>query len=159
MNEAELRERALAFAEGRRVMTLATCGDGMPWAAPVYYVLRSGRFYFFSGPEARHILEASPAGRAAAAISCEADDWRGIRGIQMSGNIREAAAGIEAGKALLAYLRRFPMTAELLGDGVRPSLDNFRKKFRVRFYRFEPERAYYLDNSLGFGFREEVRLD
>jgi len=28
----------------------------------------------------------------------------------------------------------------------------------VRLYRFKPKLVYYLDNSIRFGFREEVKL-
>lgn len=159
MNANELKKKALTFIDAENSMTLATSEDDRPWAAPVYYVREGGKFYFFSGPDSRHILESKGEGRAAAAISCDTAGWQGIRGIQMSGTVSRISPGICAAKVVCAYVKKFPMTSSFFEGGAQPDLESFRQKFRVRLYRFAPDLVYYLDNAIGFGFRQRVFLE
>lgn len=140
-------------------MALATAGDRQAWVAPVYYVFHSGAFYFFSDPQSRHIREALESHLAAATIYPQADTWKGIRGIQMSGCIRPTGVGLTAMTALGAYVAKYPFTREFFDPGQTMDLENFSRRFKVKFYRLEPEVVYYLDNQIEFGFREKITLD
>ncbi len=155
MAEQSPEELAVGLIELRRAMTLATAGDG-PWAAPVYYLFRSGRFYFISSPRSRHIAELGPGGRCAAAIYHESDDWREIEGLQMDGRVAAVGLGAEAAEAFAGYVARFP-TVRGFFDGPF-DLGDLLDKFRSRLYAFEPERVFYLNNRAGFGKRIEIRL-
>lgn len=139
-------------------MTLATAGGEAAWAAPVYYVFYRSRFYFFSDPTSRHVKEALNAGQSAAAIHTDASSWQEIRGIQMSGVIAEVSPGLEAFKAVDAYLKKFPFTKEFFANAEKLDLAAFLKRFRVRLYSLSPHTVYYLDNRIRFGFRERVVL-
>jgi uncharacterized protein YhbP (UPF0306 family) len=154
----QLRETALALIKQVSTISLATAKDERAWVAPVYYVYSEGAFYFFSDPETRHIREALDSRQASAAIYSNTDTWRGIQGIQMSGRIQSVGIGSEAIQALRAYIAKFPFTREFFESGQDLTLDNFRKRFRVRFYRFDPDLIYYLDNQIKFGFRKEILL-
>ena len=157
-DSVQLREKALTLIDQVSTMALATAKDDRAWAAPVYYVYLEGAFYFFSDPEARHSRETRDCNQASATIYPNADTWRGIRGIQMSGCIQSVGTGLKAIRALKAYLARFPFTREFFEPGQEPSLENFSKRFRVRLYRFDPDLVYYLDNQIKFGYREEISL-
>lgn len=155
---AELKDRAMGLIENQNTMTLATALKGQSWAAPVYYANLHFTFYFFSDPESRHIREAMDSRQAAAAVFEPASSWRGIRGIQMSGRIQSLSPGLEAVRALRAYLKKYPFTREFFGKDQSLDLTAFLTRFRVKLYRFEPSLLYYMDNSIRFSFRAEIPL-
>ena len=158
IDNQELKKLALELINRQSTMTLATARDNTAWTAPVYYVFYKSAFFFFSDPSSRHISETMQSKQAAAAIYPYADTWQGIKGIQMSGRIRQLAPGVTAIQAIRAYTRKFAFTKEFFEPGQTLNLENFIKQFKVRFYRLDPQIIYYLDNQIKFGFREEVTL-
>lgn len=154
-----LRLRALDLIGITSTMTLATSGGEGVWAAPVYFVYFSGRFYFFSKPDSRHVEDALAAGTAAAAIHATVESWQDIRGLQMSGLIRQAGFGLNSLGAVRAYLSKFPFTGEFFNTGEEVTLESFVTRFKVKLYYFKPVRICYQDNRIRFGFREEIILD
>lgn len=154
----ELRKQAEELVRQVTTMTLSTALRNGPWAAPVYYASRGFLFYFFSDPRSRHIQEAIETGQAAAAIFPEVSSWKDIRGIQMSGSLSALQPGMEALRAIRAYLRKFPFTREFFDPTQNIDLEAFAGRFRVRLYVFRPTLLYYLDNRIRFSFRESLPL-
>jgi uncharacterized protein len=159
IDPAELRKRTEELLSAQTTMTLSTAHDNESWAAPVYYVNRKFQFYFFSDPSSRHVREALESGNAAAAVFHQASTWQEIRGIQMSGTVTPLGAGLEAVRAIRAYLKKFPFTREFFDSGKEIDLEGFVKRFRVRLYLFRPSVLLYQDNRIAFSFREEVALE
>ena len=157
-SSAELKDRARDLIESQNTMTLATALKEQAWAAPVYYANLLFKFYFFSDPTSRHIREAMDSRQASAAVFEPASSWKGIRGIQMSGRIQSLSPGLEAVRALRAYLKKYPFTKEFFGKDQSLDLNAFITRFRVKLYRFEPSLLYYTDNSIRFSFRAEIPL-
>jgi uncharacterized protein YhbP (UPF0306 family) len=157
-DDQKLKRLALELINQQSTMTLATARDNISWAAPVYYVLYKSSFFFFSDPSSRHISEAIQSKQASAAIYPYADTWQDIKGIQMSGRIKQLGPGITAVQAIRAYTRKFAFTRDFFEPGQTLNLENFIKQFKVRFYRMDPQVIYYLDNQIKFGFREEIKL-
>lgn len=157
-NEPDLQALARELIDSESTMALATAGKNGAWAAPVYYVFSQGAMYFFSDSESRHIQESQESGQAAATIYPFVSSWRDIRGLQMSGRIRKVRPGPKAFGAVRAYVAKYPFTREFFDPREDLDLETFAKRFRVRFYRFEPQLVYYLDNKIRFGFREAVQL-
>lgn len=157
-NEQVLTKRAIALIQEQSTMTLATAQQNSTWAAPVYYVFHDGGFYFFSNPQSLHIRQASANDAVSAAIHACADTWQGIRGIQMSGRIRKVRSKIMDILPVNAYLRKFPFTKEFFEPGQALDLSSFVERFKVKFYRFEPDTVFYLDNRIRFGFRAKVKI-
>jgi len=157
-NGHDLKTLARQLIASQSTMALATAQKGEAWAAPVYYVFYKGGFYFFSTPDSRHILESMESGQAAATIYPFVSSWQDIRGIQMSGRIQKVGVGPKAISALRAYIEKYPFVREFFDPGRDLDLKSFGKRFRVRFYRFQPGLVYYMDNAIRFGFREAVEL-
>jgi uncharacterized protein YhbP (UPF0306 family) len=157
-SDRDLRALAEGLISEQNTMTLATAQDGIAWAAPVYYANRGFYFYFFSDPESRHIREARQSGQASASIFSPAATWQDIRGVQMSGVVGAVSPGLEALRALRAYLKKYPFTKEFFDTGEKLNLDAMLKRFRVKLYRFQPSLFYYLDNKIRFGFRGSLDL-
>jgi uncharacterized protein YhbP (UPF0306 family) len=142
--------------ETQRTLVLATV-DPDPWAAPVYYVYRKRRFYFFSATDSRHVTAALAAGRCAGAIFRDSDDWRDIEGLQMNGTLHRIRMGAEAIGAFTVYLEKFPTVKGFFRDAA-VDLDLFTKRFHAHLYVFVPERVLYVNNRTGLGERREIEL-
>ena len=157
-DDQALKKLAVDLIEGQSTMTLATAKGNVAWSAPVYYVFFKSCFYFFSDPTSRHIQESLASGQASCSIYANASTWQEIRGIQMSGQIETVAPRLGAIEVIRAYLKKFPFTKDFFKPGQALDLDAFVKRFKVKLYRFKPTLVYYQDNSIRFGFREEVIL-
>ena len=154
----EIVSRTLELINSQTTMTLATAKNGSAWAAPVYYAYRSGSFYFFSKPEARHIVEGLNTNQSSAAIHSPSKGWQDICGIQMAGNVERASFGLEAKKAFCAYINKFPFCREFFSPGLSLDLTTFTGRFKAKLYKFKPSSVYYLDNRIHFGYRNLVDL-
>jgi uncharacterized protein YhbP (UPF0306 family) len=157
--EAELRSLAAELIQKQSVVTLATSAKDQAWAAPVYYVYHKSGFCFFSDPGTRHVSEALEGGQASASVHAPSFDWREIRGLQMSGRVEHVSGKIEALGIIGAYLKKFSFIEEFFTPGNDLDMAAFESRFRVKLYKFTPSLAYYLDNKIRFGFREEVSLE
>jgi hypothetical protein len=148
-----LRAKVLAYLRAHHVMTLATHDRAGPWAAAVFYASEGFTLYFLSSPKSRHgrQLAANPA--AAAAVQEDYADWPQIKGVQLEGSVR-ALRGSEADRARRLYGEKFPVIRRLAGApaAIAAALN------KVRWYELVPERLYFVDNSVGFGHRDEVDL-
>ncbi|MFZ2630786.1 MAG: pyridoxamine 5'-phosphate oxidase family protein [Desulfosalsimonadaceae bacterium] len=140
-------------------MTLATAGDNKPWAAPVYYANIGDCFYFFSSPDARHIQDALAAGRAAGAIYAEGGSWQNLRGIQMSGKIDAISDAGQGSKAVIAYVKKFPLVKTFFSGVHNLNLNGFMSRFHATLYCFQPDYIVFMDNGVDFGFRQEIPKD
>lgn len=146
---AAARERALAYLGGHNVATLSTCGSDGPWAAAVFYASESFTLYFLSLPSSRHGRNLAADPRAAATVQEDYRDWPEIKGIQMEGRVA-VLAGLDRERALRLYARKFPLIADPAEAGISDALS------RVWWYSLIPERVYFVDNSVGFGHRDQV---
>ncbi len=148
---AGLRSRIEAFLQAHHVMSLATAGPEGPWSAAVFYANDGLTLYFISAPESRHSRDIGASGRAAATIHRDVGDWREVRGIQLEGEAARVGA-TERAAALSCYGRKFPLVADLAS--APPEIAA--AMARVEWYRLSPRRVRLVDNSLGFGHREEL---
>lgn len=154
----EVALRAVDLFNRQNTMTLATSGGESAWAAPVYFVYVGGAFYFFSDPDSRHIREGLADGGSSGAIYAPSIEWRDICGAQMSGKIERVPLGREAATAFGAYLKKYPFCKEFFSAGSIMKLETFVGRFKVKLYKFVPDRVYYQDNRIIFGHRERVKL-
>ncbi len=145
----ELRRRVADYLAQHTTLTLATVGpDGLPQAAPLFYASDAHlNLIFLSSPDSRHSRNLAHNPAAAAAIYDEVWEWRAIRGVQLEGRV-ERLEGEARAEALALYRAKYPFIAEL-GQQVEESM----------LYRLRPRWLRIIDNSLYFGWREEMELD
>jgi uncharacterized protein YhbP (UPF0306 family) len=137
-------------------MTLATCADNVPWAATVFYASEELTLYFFSAPDARHSANLAANARVAVTVQEDYRDWRQIQGVQLEGKVALVDSVLEKAKALAVYARKYPDVIKLFSD---PSSGVFHRAFlKVKFYRVDSERVFFIDNAQGFGKRQELVL-
>ena len=149
-NREGIRQTALAYLESHRVMTLSTIGGQGPWAAAVFYASQGFDLYFLSAEQTRHIQNLMMNPHAAATIQEEYEDWPDIKGIQLEGIVRKLS-GTDRREAMALYQGKYPFIVSA-GAQIQTALN------RVSWFKLKPDRLYFIDNSLGFGHRDEVDL-
>jgi uncharacterized protein YhbP (UPF0306 family) len=135
------------------VATLATNGPEGPWAAAVFYANTDFTLYFLSSPTSRHGSNIGDNAEAAATIQEDYSDWREIKGIQLEGQAKRLE-GAERAAAEARFGAKFP---RLVSPALVPGA--IARALRlVVWYQLEPTRVYFVDNSRGFGHRDEIPL-
>jgi uncharacterized protein len=148
-----LREQVQSYLREHHVMTLASHGDEGVWAAAVFYANDGFATYFLSSATSRHCRNLAQNQRASAAIHEDYADWRAIKGIQMEGTVA-LLAGEAAEQARRLYGAKFPIVGKL--EQAPAAIVEALAK--VRWYKLVPDRLYFIDNSAGFGHRDEIDL-
>jgi hypothetical protein len=148
---APLRRRVETFLSEHHVMTLATRGEAGPWAAAVFYAHDGLQLVYLSSPRSRHALELARDPRAAVTIQRDVREWPQVSGVQAEGRVVELS-GAECDRARRIYGEKFPVVGAI-AQAPRAIAEAFA---RIRWYRFTPQRLYLIDNTLGFGHRDEV---
>lgn len=151
--DAELTDRVLTYLKDKNVMTLATSGAEGVWAAAVFYVNSGFTFYFLSAPTTRHCRNLLGCPKAAATVQLDYDDWREIKGVQMEGRV-EQLEGAEKVAAIARYSAKFPVVKNALAQPGEIG----KALAKVCWYKLLPERLYFIDNSKGLGYRDEIYL-
>lgn len=147
MPGSERWQGAMQYAQEHQVLTLATTGPDGPWAAAVFYVNDGFSFYFLSAGHTRHAQNLLHNTRAAATIQEDYEDWPAIKGIQLEGIVR-LLEGEAAAMAQALYAEKYPFVKQA-PSAIRRALAN------VNWYCLLAQRLYYIDNSMGFGHRDE----
>ncbi len=166
--ERNVLERCMDLICAQHVMTLATASSKGAWPAPVYYYYTDQAFFFFSNPSSRHMKEAlkgesccgasifedrQPISKNGAENRTEKKGFDQIRGIQMSGKITHDIGKAAALKAAAGYIKRF-------GISFKPddALAMIEARFHAGLFCFVPDEVFYMDNAMGFGNREKIKL-
>lgn len=140
-------------------MSLSTCRDGRPWAATVFFASDPEfGLYFVSDSRTRHAEDIAAGSAVAATITPECTHWHDVRGLQLEGRA-EVLDGIARLAGLKCFLGRFPDVRALFerpqGDDEQTIAERLRS---ANLYCLRPSRIRLIDNSRGFGFREELWL-
>lgn len=141
------REHLLAYIAAHNTLTLATEHNGKPFAASLFFASDGFTLYFVSDPKTRHAENLKGNSLIAATISEDQHDWRAIQGVQIEGICKEIANENESTRAQDFYTRKFPFVDEL-GAAMA----------QIKFYKIEPTWVRFIDNTRGFGFKEEINL-
>lgn len=147
MNDAVQR-----YLRAHHVATLATSGESI-WAAAVFYVSDGTTLYFLSSPTSRHCSNLAANGSVALTVQEDYADWPDIKGVQLEGTASEIS-GSEEEHARRLYGQKFPLVGKL----AQAPAAIVKAMAKVRWYKVVPTRLYFIDNSLGFGRRDEIDL-
>jgi uncharacterized protein YhbP (UPF0306 family) len=149
MTKSEFVAAVSAFLKKRTTLTIATVDrEAWPQAADVFYVSDDAlNLYFVSGEKSRHSLNLARVSRVAVTIHNATWDWRDIQGVQIEGEARAIADPDERDRAWALFRGKFPFVSEFTDQIVRSA-----------FYVVVPKWARLIDNTRGFGYREEFKL-
>jgi len=148
-----LRSRVQDYLGAHHVMTLATAGDEGPWAAAVFYVHQGWALYFLSAAASRHCRNIAQRPRVSVTIQEDYSEWAQIKGIQLEGSATRLS-GEEATRARDLYGAKFPLLRDPAGAPAAIAA----AMAKISWYRIAPERAWFIDNSVAFGHRDEIDL-
>jgi len=149
MTEVDTRASIAAYLAAHSTLALATIGpDGAPMAASLFFVADADlRLYWVSGNSSRHSQNLTRHSRMAVTIHNETWTWTEIAGVQMEGSARVVPPGPEWQAAWQLYLGKFPFVSDFQAEVSRSN-----------FYAFTPAWMRLIDNSRGFGHKEEIQV-
>lgn len=148
------RQELLEYLRRQHVMSIATTGTDGPWAAAVFYVNEGLDFYFLSAPGTRHCREFAADARVAATIAGDCAGWSDIKGVQIAAQARELL-GAEREAAIRLYAAKFPGVIEARSVPVKIA----EALAKIRWYALSASWIRFIDNSRGFGHRDEWSAD
>jgi uncharacterized protein YhbP (UPF0306 family) len=152
MNDKDLLKSEIClYLSKHTTLSLATCYDNRPWATDLFYASDDRcQLYFVSGASTRHSqnIEGNP--QVSATISRQCDDWRDIKGLQLDGVARVVAESDRDGVIDL-YLTKFPTLKTL-----HKASELFALLWKSHFYCISPKWIRLVDNSKGFGHKDEL---
>lgn len=144
--------------ETHNTLTLATCREGLPWAATVFYASDAGfNLYFVSDRRTRHARDMLASPQVALAIDTDVDNWNDVRGLQVEG-AAAPVTGDGRAAALALYLAKFAGVKALFEAPRSADEEAIARRLRqADFWCVTPRYIRLVDNSRGFGFRIELR--
>jgi uncharacterized protein YhbP (UPF0306 family) len=142
----DARAKIIAYLQAHNTLTLATENDRTPFACSLFYVSDELDLYFVSETKTRHAQNIAINPHVGVTISEDHRDWRAITGIQLDGTCAMLGA-IESVRLLALYVQKFPFVATL-GAAMA----------KIKFYKITPRWVRLIDNTRGFGFKEEIDL-
>jgi hypothetical protein len=159
-NSTDLRSRVQAFLSLHSTMTLATVNAaGAVQAAAVFYAADEAlNLIFVSSPNSRHGANLADQSRVAATVQADNQAWQSIQGLQIEGAVQMVQGPTELAWAVRIYAGRFEFLRALLsGENGGPTA--LRGPLASsRFYVLRPVWIRLIDNTQGFGHKEELYL-
>jgi uncharacterized protein YhbP (UPF0306 family) len=155
----DLSRRLNSYLDRQTTLTLATLSeDGTPHACDLFYVqTRDLVFYFLSDAKTRHVQNLLLRPRVAATIHGLSRGWEDIRGVQIEGQAERVTGGEERAGALAAYLIKYAFVRRWL-TGVEQLGVPVKGLGTIELFKIHPRWVRFVDNSLGFGHKEEMTL-
>ena len=155
----EIRQAIRQLLESHNTITLATTDGENPWATAVFFASDAElNLYFVSDRRTRHGRNLADNGRVAGAVSSDCASWSEIRGLQLQGQVT-VLEGFARLSALKTYLSKFPDLSSLLERPLDKNEETIAARLReANIYRLSPDWIRLIDNSMGFGYKEEIIL-
>ena len=140
-------------------ISIATAAKEGSWSASVFYVSdQKLNIYFISFDESKHIQDILKNKRVSATINQDVSDWMQIKGLQLQG-VAYKVPEQHRKNILNAYRQKFDSIHQLLDLPKTDDEKKIAKQFNsISLFCFEPDWIRLLDNSLGFGSKEEIEL-
>ena len=150
MSDRSKRLRMIAaLLRSESTLALATVNEqGEPCVAPLFYLVDDKlSLYWFSSSRSQHSRNLKKTPQASAAVFRHAENWKGVRGVQMRGTVIVIAEKLRRAALIETYCERFH-----LGATFRLAIS------QCKLYELRPEFFRYIDNSKLFGDKFEVTL-
>ena len=158
MQNRQLEQKIARYLESCNTISLATAVGGIPHAAAVFYVSIGFNLYFLSSPKSRHGDNLMQNPTVSGTINEDYSNWLQIKGIQFQGRVECIGGILKNARIAKAYVKKFPNVADFLISPYKLGKEIAQKVSSVKFYQIWPVKIYFLDNSLGFGHREELDI-
>ncbi|MAF83762.1 MAG: hypothetical protein CL797_06620 [Chromatiales bacterium] len=153
----EERAAIRLMLEAHNTITLATCCDGKPWAASLFFASdKDLNIYFVSDYRTRHARDIGAGADVVATVNIDCADWSGVKGLQIDG-FAETVDGLERVNALRHYLIKFADVKALFEAPKGKDEETIAQRLKAaNLYRLKPRWIRLIDNSKWFGYKLEV---
>jgi len=143
--------------EAHNTITLATCRDGEPWAASLFFASdRNLNLYFVSDSRTHHARDIGDGADVVATVNADCAEWSGVKGLQIAG-FAETVDGLERLNALRHYLLKFADVKALFEAPKGKDEETIAQRLKAaNMYRLKPRWIRLIDNSKWFGYKLEV---
>lgn len=146
------------FLAEQTTLTLGTLNpDLSPYLCDVFFAHDLAlSFFFLSDPRTQHAQNLTRTSKVSATVHQAVTDWQAIRGVQMMGEaMRVNEAERERGFEM--YVAKFPFVREWLPSV--EALGQLHKRFGIiELYKIMPRWLRWIDNTQGFGHKEEFEI-
>jgi uncharacterized protein YhbP (UPF0306 family) len=158
MSDAD-REAVRRMLEAHNTITLATCRDGQPWAASLFFASdKKLNLYFVSDYRTHHARDIEDCSEASATVNIDCSLWKEVKGLQMTGSVT-ALAGVARLNALRCYLAKFSDVRALFEAPKSEDEETIAQRLKAaNMYRLQPRWIRLIDNSKWFGYKVEIEL-
>ena len=155
----DLIQRIELFLVNHYTISIATVAGEELWSASVFYISdQKLNIYFISFDESKHIQGILKNKKVSATINQDVSDWMQIKGLQLQG-VAYKVPKQHRKNVLNAYRKKFDSIHRLLELPETDDEKKIAKQFNsISLFCFEPDWIRLLDNSLGFGSKEEIEL-
>jgi len=145
--------------EAHNTVSLATCSDGKPWAASVFFASdKNLNLYFVSDYRTRHARDIEEGGEVVATVNSDCRAWTDVKGLQIRGEVAKIS-GLSRANGLRVYLAKFADVKALFESPKGDDEETIAKRLKAaNMYRLEPRWIRLIDNSKWFGYKLEVEL-
>ena len=153
------RETIRQMLEAHNTISLATCRDGKPWAASLFFASdRNLNLYFVSDYRTHHARDIESAPDVVVTVNADCRRLTEIKGLQIEGRV-EKVAGTDRVNALRVYLLKFADVKALFDAPKSDDEQTIAERLRAaNMYRLEPRWIRLIDNSKWFGYKLEYDL-
>ncbi len=143
--------------EAHNTITLATCRDGEPWAASVFFASDAElNLYFVSDSRTRHARDIGNGCDVVATVNTDCARWSEVKGLQISG-FAEPLSGLERMNALRHFLMKFSDVKALFEAPKDKDEETIAQRLKAaNMYRLKPRWIRLIDNGKWFGYKVEV---
>ena len=114
--------------------------------------------YFLSSDKTQHISNIQTDENVAITVYKDVEDWQSIQGLQGSGQVSEVASS-DRDKILADYIKKYVFLDELLQNPKDEQEKKIAEQFtNIGLYVYKPNFFRIIDNSISFGFKQELVL-
>ena len=153
----EERAAIRRMLEAHNTITLATCCDGEPWAASLFFASdKDLNLYFVSDYRTRHARDIGDGADVVATVNEDCAEWSGVKGLQIAG-FAETVDGMQRMNALRHYLLKFADVKALFEAPKGKDEETIAQRLKAaNMYRLKPRWIRLIDNGKWFGYKIEV---
>ena len=145
--------------ETHNTLTLATCANGEPWAASLFFASdRDLNLYFVSDYRTRHAQDLAGGSDAVVTVNPDCGRWTDVKGLQIVGRV-EVLEGAARLRGLTHYLGKFADVKALFEMPRGKDEETIAQRLKAaNLYRLKPRWIRLIDNSRWFGYKMEIEL-
>jgi len=152
MMDQAVEKKLAGFLTTQKLLSLATISEkGTPYSATVTYVSEGTTLYFMTDSRTRKMANIAKNPQISYTVDEDYNaDWSKIQGVQMEGKAVVVTDKAELQKIQALLMQKFPQFARMMAD--MPPNTN------AVLVKLIPASGSFLDNSLGFGHRAELKF-